>query len=104
MNKDLILREYLAIERTKMANQRTLLTYIRTGLYFLIAGSTLGAFLDTQFWNIMAVPLIGIGILLMIIGGVVYRANQIKINKSLHQIGDIKSDFTNSLVKNDKNV
>jgi len=49
MNKDLILREYLAIERTKMANQRTLLTYIRTGLYFLIAGSTLGAFLDTQF-------------------------------------------------------
>lgn len=37
MNKDLVLREYLAIERTKLANERTLLTYIRTGLYFLVA-------------------------------------------------------------------
>lgn len=35
MNKDLVLREYLAIERTKLANETTLLAYIRTGLYFL---------------------------------------------------------------------
>lgn len=36
--KDLILRDYLAIERTKLANVRTLFSYIRTSLYLLTAG------------------------------------------------------------------
>ena len=32
-NEELILRDYLAIERTKLANVRTLFSYIRTSLY-----------------------------------------------------------------------
>lgn len=58
MNKDLVLREYLAIERTKLANETTLLAYIRTGLYFLVAGSTLGHIISTPFWTIFGTPLI----------------------------------------------
>jgi uncharacterized membrane protein YidH (DUF202 family) len=50
MNKDLVLREYLAIERTRLANETTLLAYIRTGLYFLVAGSTLGHLIASEFW------------------------------------------------------
>lgn len=58
INKDLILREKLAIERTEMANDRTLLSFIRTGLYFAIAGIsinellqlTYGLFLEIFFW------------------------------------------------------
>ncbi len=38
MNKELILRENLAIQRTNMANQTTLLSFIRTSMYFLVAG------------------------------------------------------------------
>lgn len=102
MNKDLILREYLAIERTKMANQRTLLTYIRTGLYFFIAGSTLGELLDTTFWRIMGTPLIIIGLMLMITGLVLYKINQTKINKSLKQVGHIKAEFLNAIGVNDE--
>lgn len=49
MNTDLILREHLAIERTRLANETTLLAYIRTGLYFLVAGSTLGQIVETTF-------------------------------------------------------
>ena len=37
-NEELILRDYLAIERTKLANVRTLFSYIRTSLYLLTAG------------------------------------------------------------------
>jgi len=40
INKDLILRERLAIERTAMGNDRTLLAFIRTALYFSIAGKS----------------------------------------------------------------
>lgn len=36
--EELILRDYLAIERTKLANVRTLFSYIRTSLYLLTAG------------------------------------------------------------------
>ena len=32
---EIILRDILAIDRTRLANQRTLLAYIRTGLYFI---------------------------------------------------------------------
>lgn len=38
-NKDqMILRDYLALERTRLANERTLFSYIRTSLYLLTAG------------------------------------------------------------------
>ena len=34
----IILRDYLAIERTRMANERTLLSFLRTGLYLIMTG------------------------------------------------------------------
>ncbi|MBD8490509.1 DUF202 domain-containing protein [Echinicola sp. CAU 1574] len=38
---ELIVRDYLARQRTKLANDRTLLSYIRTSLYFLVSGTAL---------------------------------------------------------------
>ena len=38
INKDLILREKLALQRTVLANQTTLLAFLRSSMYFLIAG------------------------------------------------------------------
>ena len=38
-NEELILRDYLAIERTKLANVRTLFSYIRTSSIFLLPES-----------------------------------------------------------------
>lgn len=35
---DLTLRDYLALERTKLANERTFFSYLRTSLYLLTAG------------------------------------------------------------------
>jgi putative membrane protein len=36
--EEIILRDYLALERTRLANERTLLTYIRFSIYLLLAG------------------------------------------------------------------
>jgi len=45
-NKEkIILRDYLALERTRLANERTLFAYIRTSLYLVLAGI---AFLQLQ--------------------------------------------------------
>jgi putative membrane protein len=38
--EDLILRDHLALDRTRLANERTLLAYIRTALMLLVAGAT----------------------------------------------------------------
>ncbi|WP_316931629.1 DUF202 domain-containing protein [Psychroserpens mesophilus] len=37
-DEQVILRDYLAIERTRLANERTLLSYIRSSLYLLLGG------------------------------------------------------------------
>ncbi|MEL7587306.1 MAG: DUF202 domain-containing protein [Prolixibacteraceae bacterium] len=34
--EEIIFRDYLAVERTRLANERTLLSYIRTSLYLLL--------------------------------------------------------------------
>lgn len=93
MNKDLVLREYLALERTKLANERTLLTYIRTGLYFLIAGSTLGHFVDTAFWNILGTPLIVAGLVIALLGAIRYARVSRAIKRSRKHIGNASIEF-----------
>ena len=97
MNKDLVLREYLAIERTKLANERTLLTYIRTGLYFLVAGSTLGYVVDSTFWDIVGTPLIFVGILIWILGAVRFIRVNKAIQHSKKHIGNASVEFIRSV-------
>ncbi len=36
--EEIILRDHLAMERTKLANERTLLSYVRTSLYLFLGG------------------------------------------------------------------
>ena len=97
MNKDLVLREYLAIERTRLANERTLLTYIRTGLYFLVAGSTLGHLIDTVFWNRMGLPIIIVGVLITAAGFVRFLKVGRKIEQSKKHVGNASIDFVKSI-------
>ena len=77
LNKDLILRERLAIERTAMANDTTLLAFIRTALYFTIAGMSVNRLLNLSYgwWVEIVFWLIALFILL---SGVVRYRNQKK--------------------------
>lgn len=36
--EEIILRDFLALERTRLANERTLLAYLRTSLYMVLGG------------------------------------------------------------------
>lgn len=93
MNKDLILREYLAIERTRLANETTLLAFIRTGLYFLVAGSTLGELVHTEFWRITGPLLIGIGLLIVLAGILRFVKVRKAIAQSRKNIGSSSAEF-----------
>jgi putative membrane protein len=93
INKDLVLREHLAIERTKLANETTLLAYIRTGLYFLVAGSTLGHIVQSAFWQIVEFPLMIIGVGLMIIGLIRFSLVKRLIKRTRKEIGEATDEF-----------
>ena len=52
INKDLILREKLALQRTILANQSTFLAFLRTSMYFSVAGLSVRSLLkiDNGFY------------------------------------------------------
>lgn len=101
MNKDLVLREHLAIERTRLGNERTLLAYIRTGLYFLVAGSTLGEIIETSFWRTMGGPMLVTGILITVVGVWRFLVTRRSIAVSRRNIGKASDEFLRSVREGD---
>lgn len=66
--EEIILRDYLSLERTKLANERTMLAYLRTSLYLLIGGIALlgvKGFKDLHFLGYTA---LGLSLILLVVG------------------------------------
>lgn len=62
-----LIREHLALERTKLANERTLLSYTQAALYFLLGGLTLLQLQEYQdLWFIGYLALVFSGIFLTV--------------------------------------
>ncbi len=88
-SNELILREKLAIQRTVMANQTTLLSFVRTALYFLVAGLSIHNLLGLpeHFW---AAWIFYFGsAVLMIFGIINYFIQKRKIAESKKHIGNV---------------
>ncbi len=68
----LTMRDHLAIDRTRLANERTLLSFIRTALYFSIMGITVIKleFLQAISWT--SLPFFVLSGILFIIGIIMY--------------------------------
>ncbi len=77
----------------KLSNERTLLTYIRTGLYFLVAGSTLGHLIDTAFWNMMGTPVILVGVAITALGVVRFIRVRREIKETRQHVGNASMEF-----------
>ena len=74
--EEFILRDHLAMERTKLANERTLLSYIRTSLYLLLGGIALLGIKDFGDLKVLGFISLSLSGLLLIIG--IYRFYQLK--------------------------
>jgi putative membrane protein len=71
--KDLSLQEQLEINLTILANEETLLAYLRTGVALLIAGALILYFsIAGWFWSV-GIVCIPIGIITAIVGVARYR-------------------------------
>ena len=69
----LISRDYLAIDRTKLANQRTLLAYFRTALLICASGITfIKIFPDEYILRVLGILLIPASFLIFVYGIINY--------------------------------
>lgn len=93
INKDLILRERLALERTEMANDTTLLAFVRTSLYFLVAGLTINNLIPVRNGELTKYGLWIASTLTLTIGVVRYLRQKRKIRENEKHIGDYKMEY-----------
>ncbi|MGZ8556981.1 MAG: DUF202 domain-containing protein [Chitinophagaceae bacterium] len=96
-NKDLILRERLALERTAMANDTTLLAFIRTSLYFSIAGMSVNRLLNISYGLLAEIVFWVMALFILVIGLIKYRKQKISLKDSEKHIGDYKLNWEDEL-------
>jgi putative membrane protein len=93
INKDLILREKLALERTIMTNNTTLLSFVRTSLYFSIAGLSVENLLKVNYGRWFEIGFWIIAIIIFAVGIRNYYIQKRKIEESEKHIGDYKLEW-----------
>ena len=76
-----ILRDYLAIDRTRLANQRTLLAFLRTGLYLFV--TALAVMKVDIFYELRSLGFlfIGLAVITIVVGVINYFRMRKKINR-----------------------
>ncbi|MEZ4912245.1 MAG: DUF202 domain-containing protein [Saprospiraceae bacterium] len=93
MNKDLILREKLALQRTVLANQSTFLAFLRTSMYFLMAGLTLQNFYNSGNYLLLEIILFTISLVVLIFGIRNYVKHRKLILSSEIHVGNFKDEY-----------
>jgi putative membrane protein len=79
---ELILRDHLALDRTRLANERTLLAYLRTALMLMVAGATVVKFVaETPSVVVTGWLFIAIGVLVGVLGIWRFEAMRRAINR-----------------------
>jgi|SRR5690606_30946952 len=96
MNKDLILREKLALQRTHLANQTALLAFVRTAMYFFVAGLSIDSFFKFSETHLVMWTFFIISFMLLLYGVANYFKNKKMIKLSEQHIGDYKTEYLNS--------
>lgn len=88
----MILRDYLAADRTKMANERTLMAFLRTALViFATAVTIIKLFSDDQVLFIVGLLFFPVSILVLVFGLRSYIKEVKRIKSYYH--GDYSKDF-----------
>jgi putative membrane protein len=92
VNKDLIL-ERLALQRTILANQTTVLAFFRTAMYFFVAGLSTRNLLKIENSIVIEVSFYLIAFVILILGIVNFFKQRKMITENEKHIGDYKLDY-----------
>lgn len=93
MNKDLILREKLALQRTILANQSTLLSFLRTAMYFMVAGLSIGSLIKVEHSLIIEVVFFIFAFAIFILGIINFFRQKKSISDNKKHIGNYQLEY-----------
>jgi putative membrane protein len=81
-NKErIILRDYLALERTRLANERTLFAYLRTSLYLVLGGIAFLQLKDFEHIKWLGYFSLGLSVVFLVVGIYTYFKLKSKLKK-----------------------
>lgn len=81
MKETFILRDFLAMERTTLANERTLFSYIRSALYLVLGAIAILQLKDFESIKWLAYVIIALSVIMLFFGVIRYQILQKKLNK-----------------------
>ncbi|PZX53810.1 putative membrane protein [Algoriphagus ratkowskyi] len=81
LENELIIRDYLARQRTTLSNDRTLLSFIRTSLYFMVSGTALFEVKQLDHVRQLGYLAFGLSLVFLIVGIVNYLRIRKKLKK-----------------------
>ncbi len=93
MNRDLILRERLALQRTILANQATFLAFLRTSMYFMVAGISVDKLMAVPSARMIEYVFFVISAAVLVVGIVNYFIQKKKIAKSEMHVGNYQAEY-----------
>jgi len=93
INKDLILRERLALQRTILANQTTFLAFLRTAMYFAVAGLSTRNLLEIKNSLLIEIAFYLISFVILVLGVINFFKHKKMISENKKHIGDYKLDY-----------
>ncbi|MBU0591609.1 DUF202 domain-containing protein [Candidatus Micrarchaeota archaeon] len=89
VKKDLELRDELAITRTKMAQERTQLSYIRTGISLLLGGMFfVGYFENGNIFSYVGYITVAVSLLFLVYGFYHHRKSMSFVNRVMHTLDE----------------
>ena len=82
-----ILRDHLAIDRTRLANERTLLAYLRTSLMLVVTGATAIKFVgETPGIVVTGWLFVGLGAFVAVLGSWRFEATRRATNRRTGEV------------------
>lgn len=93
INKDLILRERLALQRTILANQTTFLAFLRTAMYFAVAGLSTRNLLKIENSLFIEISFYLISFLIITFGFINFFKHKKMINDNEKHVGNYKLEY-----------
>ena len=91
--EEMILRDWLALDRTVLANKRTFLAYGRTSIALIALGIAFVKLIHHEFFEMSGFVLMGVGALVFLIGLREFTKNTIRFKKLVDKERDLEARF-----------
>lgn len=100
--EEMILRDWLALDRTVLANKRTFLAYARTAIALFVLGIAFVRLTDHQFFEISGFILMSLGIVVFIVGSREFVSTSGRLKKLVEKEKQIEEGLRQEFATADK--